>query len=192
LKSYLRTATTRFLLSILPSTRNNWTLSAHMFVKLNTGTFYWNLCRHISLLTCICLRRRLFLVTLEIWRTVINLAYRDIVTSQRGHWPLLIRTRFVCTCVGAGSGMGGGIIKIKAIRWGAYYYSLVLNAQPCKYDMYKFSLRHIHDPVLSSLKMKCIRFFFVLSSRTYDEILKNICLHSWQYIVVCDTEKIRR
>jgi hypothetical protein len=57
--------------------------------------------------------------------------------------------------------MGGGIRKIKAIRRGAYYYSLVLNAQPCKYDMYKSSLRHIlvHDPVLSSLKMKGIRSF---------------------------------
>jgi hypothetical protein len=61
---------------------------------------------------------------------------RDIVTSQRGHWPLLIRvsgitwrgskllevsrnvnffTRYVCTCVGAGSGMGGGIRKIYCI-----------------------------------------------------------------------------
>jgi hypothetical protein len=96
---------------------------------------------------------------MEISRTVINLAYRDIVTLQLGHWPLLTRTRYVCTCVGAGSGMGGGIRKIKAIRWGAYYYSLVLKAQPYKYDMYKSSLRHIHDPVLSSLKMKVIRFF---------------------------------
>jgi hypothetical protein len=113
-------------------------------------------------LTCICLRRRLFRVNLEISRIVINLAYRDIVTSQGGHWPLLIRTRYVCICVGAGSGMGEGIRKMKAIRWGAYYYSLVLNAQPCKYDMYKASLRHIHDPVLSSLKMKGIRFFLTL------------------------------
>jgi hypothetical protein len=95
-----------------------------------------------ALLTCICLRRRLFRVNLEISRTVINLAYRDIVTSQRGHWPLLIRTRYVCTCVSASSGMGGEIRKIKAIHWGAYYYSLVLNAQPCKYDMYKSNLRH--------------------------------------------------
>jgi hypothetical protein len=113
-----------------------------------------------NILTCVCLRRRLFRVTLEISRTMINLAYRDIVTSQRGYWPLLIRTRYVCTCVGAGSGMGGGIRKIKAIRLGAYYYSLVLYAQPCKYDMYKSSVRHIHDTVLSSLKMKGIRFFF--------------------------------
>jgi hypothetical protein len=28
------------------------------------------------------------------------------------------------------------------------------------YDMYKSSLRHIHDPVLSSLKMKGIRLLF--------------------------------
>jgi hypothetical protein len=88
-------------------------------------------------LTCICLWRLLFHVTLEMSRTVINLAYCDIVTSQRGHWPLLIRTRYVCTCVGASSGMGGGVRKIKAIRWGAYYYSLVLNAQPCKYGQYR-------------------------------------------------------
>jgi hypothetical protein len=30
-----------------------------------------------AILTCICLRHRLFRVTLEILRTVINLAYRD-------------------------------------------------------------------------------------------------------------------
>jgi hypothetical protein len=42
--------------------------------------------------------------------------------------------------VGAGSGMGGGIRN--------------------KRVMYKSSLRHIHDPVLSSLKMKGIRLFF--------------------------------
>jgi hypothetical protein len=156
----------------------------------------------LYLLTCICLWRRLFRVTLEISRTVINLAYRVIVTSQRGHWPLLIGTRYVCTCVGAGSGMGGGIRKIKAIRWGAYYYSLVLtlilltwrirwapnnaskwqmgfnsafkglNAQPCKYDMYKSSLIHIHDPVLSSLKMKGIRFYLLSEQLSWKGVFK--------------------
>jgi hypothetical protein len=43
----------------------------------------------VMLLTCICLSRRFFRVTLEISRAIINLAhfvaYRDIVTSQRGH-----------------------------------------------------------------------------------------------------------
>jgi hypothetical protein len=28
-------------------------------------------------------------------------------------------------------------------------------------DMYMCRLRHINDPVLSSLKMECIRFFFI-------------------------------
>jgi hypothetical protein len=49
----------------------------------------------------------------------------------------------------------------------------VLNAQPCKYDMYKSSLRHIYDPVLSSLKMKGIRFFVsssLLSSLSSDGV----------------------
>jgi hypothetical protein len=133
-----------------------------------------------SFLTRICLRRRLFRVTLETSRTVINLAYRDIVTSQRGHWPLLIRTRYVCTCVGAGSGMGGGIRKVKSIRWGAYYYSLVLNAQPYKYDMYKSSLRHIHDPVLSSLKTKG-KYFLNLFSIFQQAIISLICRVSHIY-----------
>jgi hypothetical protein len=84
-----------------------------------------------AILTCICLRRRLFLVTLEISRTAPW--YRDVTA---GHWPLLIRvsgimwrgskllegfrnfnigTRYVCTCVGAGSGMGGGRRKTRIV-----------------------------------------------------------------------------
>jgi hypothetical protein len=53
----------------------------------------------------------------------------------------------------------------------------VLNAQPCKYDMYKSNLRHIHDPVLSSLKMKGIRLlFFSLDPKVfhYYFVLKHI------------------
>jgi hypothetical protein len=35
-------------------------------------------------------------------------------------------------------------------------------------DMYMSDLRHIHDPVLSSLKMECIRFFcFTIVLHTY-------------------------
>jgi hypothetical protein len=82
-------------------------------------------------------------------------------------------------CVGTGRGLGGGIRKIKAIRWGAYYYSLVLNTYCCyayrlyflTCDMYKSSLRHIHDPVLSSLKMKGIRLFFIVRPRTFQTAL---------------------
>jgi hypothetical protein len=53
--------------------------------------------------------------------------------------------------------VGGGVgkqRKTKAIRFSACYYSIVLNAH--RVDMYR---RHIHDLVLSSLKMKGIRFF---------------------------------
>jgi hypothetical protein len=73
---------------------------------------------------------------------------------------------------------GAGKQRTKAIRCGACYHSIVLNAHrvtsmadivvmcigyiflTC--DMYKSSLKHIHDPVLSSLKMKGIRLFFFL------------------------------
>jgi hypothetical protein len=80
--------------------------------------------------------------------------------------------------------------RTKAIRCGACYYSIVLNAHRVTsmadtdlkeikkrnnaerivlmcigyifltYDMYKSSLRHIHGPVHSSLKMKGIRLLF--------------------------------
>jgi hypothetical protein len=70
---------------------------------------------------------------------------------------------------------GVGEKRTKAIRCGACYYSIVLNAHRVTsmsdivtcigyifltYDMYKSSLRHIHYPVLSSLKTKDIRLFF--------------------------------
>jgi hypothetical protein len=45
-------------------------------------------------------------------------------------------------------------------------------------DMYKSSLRHIHDPVLSSLKMKGIRLFFCA-------FLCNVCFVSFSVMFVC-------
>jgi hypothetical protein len=39
------------------------------------------------------------------------------------------------------------------------------------YDMYMSSLRHIHDPVLSSLKIKGISFFFILGGREVGGLL---------------------
>jgi hypothetical protein len=64
---------------------------------------------------------------------------------------LILHTRYVSTCVGAGGGRGRGTkIKPKANRCGACYLTC---------DMYKSSLRHIHDPVRSSLKMKGTLFF---------------------------------
>jgi hypothetical protein len=74
------------------------------------GTYYW----HVYALGGVYF----------VWPWKSRVPYRDIMTSQRGHWPLLIRTRYVWTCVGADSGMGGGIRKIKAIRWGAYYFNV--------------------------------------------------------------------
>jgi hypothetical protein len=75
---------------------------------------------------------------------------------------------------------GVGKQRTKAIYCGACYYSIVLNAHRVTimadivvmcigyifltYDVYKFSLRHIHDPVLSSLKMKGIRLLFISQS----------------------------
>jgi hypothetical protein len=82
--------------------------------------------RHV-LLTCVCLRRRLFRVTLEISRTLPW--YRDVTAGTlTAVWARVV-------------GWGGGIRKIKAIRWGAHYYSLVLNAQPCKYGRYRHRCR---------------------------------------------------
>jgi hypothetical protein len=73
---------------------------------------------------------------------------------------VILHTRYVSTCVGAGSERGRGTkIKTKANRCGAYYLMC---------DMYKSSLRHIHDPVLSSLKMKGIRLLFNLQPITYE------------------------
>jgi hypothetical protein len=63
-------------------------------------------------LTCIYLSRRLFHVTLEISRAECNI---DVTP--------------VSTCVGAGGGWGRGTkIKTKAIRCGACYYSIMLDA----------------------------------------------------------------
>jgi hypothetical protein len=66
---------------------------------------------------------------------------------------VILYTRYVSTCVGAVCGWGMGIkISITDTH----------NNNTC--DKYKSSLRHIHDPVRSSLKMKGIRLLF---SRVY-------------------------
>jgi hypothetical protein len=115
------------------------------------------------------------------------------VTRFEASRKVILHTRYVSTCVRAGCGWGRGreTKKTKTIRCGAYYYSIVLNAHrvtsmadtdidAVKYMshvkknnryalqnntcfMYKSSLRHIHDPVLSSLKMKGIRLLFSLN-----------------------------
>jgi hypothetical protein len=42
-----------------------------------------------------------------------------------------------------------------------YLSSLMMKVLIWTYDMYKSSLRHMHDPVFSSLKMKSIRLLFI-------------------------------
>jgi hypothetical protein len=76
------------------------------------------------------------------------------VTRFEAAGKIILHTRYVSTCVGAGVGRGRGTkVKTKANRCGACYL---------KCDMYKSSLRHIHDPVLLSLKMKGIRLLLYL------------------------------
>jgi hypothetical protein len=75
------------------------------------------------------------------------------VTRFEASRKVILHTRYVSTCVGAGGGRGRGTkIKTKANRYGACYLTC---------DMYKSSLKYIHDPVLSSLKMKGIRLLFI-------------------------------
>jgi hypothetical protein len=73
----------------------------------------------------------------------------------------VLYTPYVSTCVGAGGGRSRGTkIKTKANRCGPCYYSIMFLT--C--DKHKSSLRHIHDPVLLSLKMKGLIFLFSQSS----------------------------
>jgi hypothetical protein len=47
-------------------------------------------------------------------------------------------------------------------------------------DMYMSDLRHIHDPVLSSLKMESIRFIFC-STLMRLEFLKNLIFEKFEF-----------
>jgi hypothetical protein len=55
------------------------------------------------------------------------------------------------------------------------------------YDMYKSSLRHIYDPVLSSLKMKGICLLFVYSILTSFAFQIILVLKSWKLAVAVAT-----
>jgi hypothetical protein len=71
------------------------------------------------------------------------------VTRFEASRNVILHTRYVSTCVGAVCGKGRGTkINITDTH----------NNNTC--DKYKSSLRHIHDPLLSSLKMKGIRLLF--------------------------------
>jgi hypothetical protein len=74
------------------------------------------------------------------------------LTSHREHWPLLIR---VSGITWRGSKL---LEKLSFIRVTYCCYAYWLYFLTC--DKYKSSLRHIHDSVLLSLKMKGIRLLF--------------------------------
>jgi hypothetical protein len=126
----------------------------------------WDSNNTLIFLTCICLIRRLFRVTLEISRAECNidvtlgtLTATDTcigyhVARFEASRKVILHTRYVSTCVGAGGGRGRRTkIKTKASRCGACYLTC---------DKYKCSLRHIYDPVLLSLKMKGIRLLLFI------------------------------
>jgi hypothetical protein len=89
-------------------------------------------------------------------------------------------------------GRGRGTKKTKAIRCGAYYYSIVFTRIGCTLltcDVYMSDLRHIHDPVLSSLKMEGISLlllFHIYETRHVSgdtpPIIKSLNLQ-WQALV---------
>jgi hypothetical protein len=93
----------------------------------------------VILLTCICLRSHLYRMTLEISRDECNTDVRPgtltatdtcigyHMTRFEASRKVILHTRYVSTCVGAGCGRGRGTkIKTKANRCGACYYSIVI------------------------------------------------------------------
>jgi hypothetical protein len=89
------------------------------------------------------------------------------VTHFEASRNVILHTRYVSTYVGAGCGRGRRK-KTKAIRCGACYYSIIFTRIGCTLltcDMYMSDLRHIYDPVLSSLKMEGIRLLFYFIRR---------------------------
>jgi hypothetical protein len=111
------------------------------------------------ILTFICLRRSYISYDLES-RTVRSWRQNSVRCFSQC-WPgNALRNRM---CGGACCGRGGGReIIINAIRWGAWYYSIVLNAcyVTSMADTGIDAVKHINDSVLSSLKMEGIYFIF--------------------------------
>jgi hypothetical protein len=110
-----------------------------------------------SVLTCICFRSHLFRMTLksrEPHRTIRDVtpgslsATDTCIVYHVSHFEasrdVILHTRYVSTCVGAGCGSGRGTKNKSCPLWSTLFLMC---------DMHKSSIRHIHDPVLSSLKM---------------------------------------
>jgi hypothetical protein len=122
-----------------------------------------------------------------VWPWKSRVPYRNIVTSHRGidrcvgagsgmvggNWPLLIRvsgitwrgsklletlTLVYVTYANVWARVAGWLGEEEKHTYCCYAYRLYFLT--C--DMYKSSLRHIHEMVLSSLKIKGIPFFYLL------------------------------
>jgi hypothetical protein len=111
--------------------------------------------------------------------TAIDTCIEYHVTRFEASQNVILYTRYVSTCVVAGCGSGRRTkIQTKAIRCRACYYSIMLKAhrvtsmadtdidavkkrKNAERIKQKSSLRRIHDPVLSSLKMKGTRLLFL-------------------------------
>jgi hypothetical protein len=87
------------------------------------------------------------------------------VTHFEASRNVILYTRYVSTYVGAGCGRGRETKKTNAIRCGACY-SIAFTRIGCTLltcDMRMCRERHIHDPVLSSLKMEGTRLLLFYS-----------------------------
>jgi hypothetical protein len=90
---------------------------------------------------------------------------------------VILHTRYVSTYVGAGCGRVGEERKQKPSAVAhviivSFLRVSVFTLLTC--DMYMSDLRHIHDPVLSSLKMEGIRLLFLLPLSMIDSIIDSV------------------
>jgi hypothetical protein len=93
-------------------------------------------------------------MTLAVSRAVAHFSWRHTGAIDR-------HVRYVSTCVEARVVGGGRETMNKRYRlWRRLFTCIGCTLLTC--DMYMSDLRHIHDPVLSSLKMEGIRIFYFL------------------------------
>jgi hypothetical protein len=118
------------------------------------------------------------------------------VTRFEASRKVSLHTRYIRICVGAG---GGRDRRTKIKKVNVYLSSLMMKVPDhiyvlgytytchmyCCYayrlyfltcDKYKSSLRHLHDPVLSSLKLKGIRLLFIVFGSVFRQITENAFL----------------
>jgi hypothetical protein len=80
--------------------------SAYEFVRCSKNSVTNQAVIYCAVLTCICLRRRIFRTTLSFWRTAPTDC--DVMTRFVVSRYVKLESRYVITCVFAGSRRGGG------------------------------------------------------------------------------------